>query len=268
MTIRWRPLGFTIIALILVGAVERLSSRTTDSHEQVGREDASVKDKAKPENAMTAKRSAALIVPLYAVGDILVAAREKPRNPKKIRTTKPSLRTDRDGPAAMPTPGSGDRPVLEVDYKEIGFERYLDVIERVGRFFIVLKHGETISLGSQILLREGLIYAGGADMDLLAAQRPHLVSDALIASRLASIGLPENAMPDSVVLIFTRPFDSLLWDTITESLSERGVTLDRIERITGAYENRGGGVFLRLDRAVVKDGKKKLLLDMRLRVSL
>ena len=86
--------------------------------------------------------------------------------------------------------------------------------------------------------------------------------------RLAAIGVPSDAYDDSVVLMLTRPFDSLLWDVIRETLAKRGLTLDEVTEIDGAYVERDGGVFLRLDAAIAKTDQRRVPLGRRLRISL
>jgi hypothetical protein len=102
----------------------------------------------------------------------------------------------------------------------------------------------------------------------LAADRPHLVSDPKIQERLATIELPDGALDDSVVLMFTKPFDALLWDTISESLSKHGFSLKQVHLINGAYINGKNGVFLWLNKAITKDGKQQIPLKLKLRVTL
>ena len=105
-------------------------------------------------------------------------------------------------------------------------------------------------------------------MSTLATDRPHLVSDPKIQDRLAEIELPLGALDDSVVLMLNKPFDALLWDTISKTLSRRGFSLNQVRLITGAYVIGKDGIFLRLDKAITKDGKRRIPLKHRLRVSL
>lgn len=162
----------------------------------------------------------------------------------------------------------GDRPVLEVGYEEIGFNRYLDIIERVGRFFILIQRGEERGIGPQVSLRNGKLYRRKGSLDSMATVRPHLVSDVRIHDRLRTIDLPDDALDDRVVLILTEPFDSLLWDIIDETIASRGLNLSKVALIRGTYVEGNNGVFLRFDSAVEKVSGKKIALSRKLRISL
>ncbi len=263
------------LALLLVGGVERLSSRTPELDEQAA-------DAASPSRAADSpaspkariSRKSARLVPLYPAGSLVLARpRPKPAG-AKVRERKEMRRAARKPapakPGSPPSPAvEGERPVLEVDYQEIGFDRYLDVIERVGRFFVLIETGDGAGLGPEVSLRAGaIVRTGGHDTDALASTRPHLVSDPGIRERLAVIGLPAGANGDRLVLLLTKPFDSLLWDTIRESLSKKGLALNDIARVRGAYEEGRNGVFLRLDSAVARADGREYPLHAKLRVSL
>ena len=126
-----------------------------------------------------------------------------------------------------------------------------------------------LTLGPQVSLKEKVIFPDGkSDKDGLALDRPHLVSDPRIQGRLAEVNLPEGASNASVVLLLTKPFDSVLWDVISETVSKRGLVLSAIARIKGAYVEGRTGVFLRLDQAVLKSGQAEIALNRRVRVTL
>lgn len=139
----------------------------------------------------------------------------------------------------------------------------------VGRFFVLIEAEGGAGLGPEVSLRAGaIVRTGGRDMDVLASTRPHLVSDPGIQERLAAIGLPAGAHRDRLVLLLTKSFDSLLWETIRESLSEKRLALNDIARVMGAYEEGPNGVFLRLDAAVARADGREYPLHGKLRVSL
>jgi len=209
------------------------------------------------------------LVPLYPKGDLFVhktkkpKAKPKPKRPRKVAASK------KRKPSPLPKSSrEGERPILEVGYDEIGFSLYLDAIERVGRFFVLLKTEKGPRLGPEVSLNNGVLSTHKSDLSMLAADRPHLVSDPMIQERLAAIELPQGALDDSVVLMFTKPFDALLWDTISESLSKHGFSLKHVRLISGAYINANRGIFLRLDKAFIKNRKWKVPLNRRMRVSL
>jgi hypothetical protein len=123
-------------------------------------------------------------------------------------------------------------------------------------------------LGPEISLKRRLLYQGTTDFSILALKRPHLVSDERIRNRLSTIEIPATAYDDSVVLVLTRPFDSLLWDTIEQALRKRHLQLNQVSQIVGDYVDGGSGVFLQLGSAVVKGSGKLVELNKKLRVSL
>ena len=286
MTARWRTLWFVVLAVILVIGIDRVAVRSDTEHLQAQEKHDPDKPLADDPGARPREKMAtARFVPLYAAGDLFVRSPPKPKKtPKKAPETKPEKSskanptkptTSTEKPVARrraPSPVSrkldGDRPQLEVAYDEIGFPRYLDVIERVGRLFVLVTTEAGPRLGPEISLKRQLIYPRSADMSILAVKRPHLVSDERILGRLEKIAIPKEAIADSVVLILTKPFDSLLWDTITETLKQRGLRLDQVSRIKGGYVEGSNGVFLRLDSVEVRATGKQVRLDRKLRVSL
>ncbi len=275
MTQRWRFFWLVPLALLLVSSVERLSLRTPELGQQAA--DAASPSRAADRavsNTASNSRTSVRLVRLYPAGSLFVAQPEpgsgetKASEGKEMRsaTGQPTPATSE----SLPSPElEGERPVLEVDYQEIGFDRYLDVIERVGRFFVLIEAEGGAGLGPEVSLRAGaIVRTGGRDMDVLASTRPHLVSDPGIQERLAAIGLPAGAHRDRLVLLLTKPFDSLLWETIRESLSEKRLALNDIARVMGAYEEGPNGVFLRLDAAVARADGREYPLHGKLRVSL
>ena len=273
MNRRWRFFWLVPLALLLVGGVERLSSRTADLGEQAA--DATspsrAADSPASHKARNSRKSARLVT-LYPAGSLAVA-KPKPAGAKVRERKKTRRDAGKPAPAKPGSPlsleGEGKRPVLEVDYQEIGFDRYLDVIERVGRFFVLIETGDGAGLGPEVSLRAGaIVRTSGHDMDVLASTRPHLVSDPGIQERLAAISLPAGAHGDRLVLMLTKPFDSLLWDAIRESLSEKGLALNDIAQVKGAYEEGRNGVFLRFDSAVARADGREYPLHAKLRVSL
>ncbi len=263
------------LALLLVGGVERLSSRTAELGEQAA--DASSPSHAADSPASAKARNSrksARLVPLYPAGSLVVAkpkpAGAKVRERKNKKTKRAARKPAPAKPGSPPSPKvEGKRPILVVDYRDIGFERYLNIIERVGRFFVLIETKNGARLGPEISLRaRSVVRTGGRDMDVLALARPNLVSDPGIRERLAAIGLPAGAHGDRLVLMLTKPFDSLLWDTIRELLANNGLALNDIAQVKGAYEEGRNGVFLRLDSAVARAGGRKYPLHGKLRVSL
>lgn len=270
MSHRWRFTLIMLLALMLVGVSERLASRTIIPDQQTTQSSAAATSgKKAATKPRPARKSGARVVSLYPSGSLFVS-RPKPAAKRKQKA-KPAGKRAKLKNTSLPSPSmKGNRPVLEVAYEGIGFNRYLDIIERVGSFFVLLRSGAGPELGPELSLQKRTISAAdGHDMGLLAANRPHLVSDPRIKGRLKMIKLPANAYQDRVVLMLNKPFDSLLWETIRKTVAGHGLALKDIARVSGDYVEGGkGGVFLRLDTAVTRIGGKRIRLGRRLRVTL
>ena len=275
MSPRWRTFWFFVLAIVFVIWIDRISIHARTAENQASTAQASKKPEEKKSlpSSEPVPAARAQIVPLYAKGDLFVREapkkkpspkrKPKPRKPKKVAGAK------KPQPSPLPSPNrDGARPILEVGYDEIGFVRYMDVIERVGRFFVLLKTENGPKLGPEISFRDSVLSTHESDLGMLASERPHLVSDPKIQERLSEIELPLGAFDDSVVLMLNKPFDAILWDTIAETLDRRGYSLGQVRFIRGAYLIGADGVFLRLDNAITKDGKHRIPLKRRLRVSL
>ena len=189
-----------------------------------------------------------------------------PKRAKVQHRAKPAPAQREPRPKSPET--HGDRPILEVSYSDIGFDRYLNVIERIGRLFILINSSTGPTLGPEISLRHSRVYGDRSDFSDLATKRPHQVSDAKILERLQNIDLPPDAVTGSVVLVMNQPFDNLLWDTIDDTLANRGLKIEQIGKITGNYTEETGRVSLDLEIAVLKGSKKVMYLDQTLMVAL
>jgi len=262
------------LALLLVVGVESLSSRTVEPGEQA----ADVASPSRAENrpaspgALPSQQSARL-VPLYPAGSLAVA-RPEPAGARAWESSQrgqPVRKPVAAKPHSLLSPEiEGKRPALEMDYRKIGLDRYLEIIEteRIGRFFVLIETEDANGLGPEISLRAGtLIRKNDDDRDDLATARPHLVSDPAIRERLAAISLPAGARDDRLVLMLSRKFDFLLWDAVGKTLSGKGLALSAIARVRGAYEEGGNGVFLRFDSAVTRASGRAHPLLGKLRVA-
>ena len=270
MSPRWRSFWFFVFAIGFVMLIDRISIQARTPHTQPSAAQAADKSEKKPPPSSTpAPMARTQLVPLYPKGDLFVRKKEKPKAKTKPKRPRKVAASKKRKPSPLPKSSrEGERPILEVGYDEIGFSLYLDAIERVGRFFVLLKTEKGPRLGPEVSLNNGVLSTHKSDLSMLAADRPHLVSDPMIQERLAAIELPLGALDDSVVLMFTKPFDALLWDTISESLSKHGFSLKHVRLISGAYINANRGIFLRLDKAFIKNRKWKVPLNRRMRVSL
>ena len=275
MSPRWRSFWFFVLAIAFVILIDRFSTHARVPHSQASTPQAAKEaEKKSTTSSKPTLKARAQLVPLYPKGDLFVRKTKKPKakpkpRPKKLKKISTAKKHKKPRPTPLPTPNrDGDRPILEVGYDEIGFVHYLDVVERVGRFFILLKTEKGPNLGPEVSFSNGVLSTSKSDLSMLAADRPHLVSDPKIQERLSEIDLPFGAHDDSVVLMLNKPFDTLLWDTITETLSRRGFSLKQVRLISGAYVIGKDGIFLNLKNAVTKDGKRRIPLKRRLRVSL
>jgi len=286
MNWRWRNFVFFLLAIFSVIAIDRLTANIEDDRKvsQILDQNDSKKPNPKTSNTLEEKPTVnTRVVPLYEEGDLYISKlpeskkspprkpKTKPRKPtKKLKKLKKKI-TQKSKPKTF-VAGSkktiGDRPILEVAYDRIGFSRYLDVIERVGRLFILVETKKGTRLGPEISLKGRVLYSGVSDMSVLATKRPHLISDKRIHDRLSTIKIPNDAHNDRVVLILTKPFDDILWDTIKGALEKRKLHLNQVSRIIGDYEEGARGVFLLLDNVIIKGSGKIVVLNRRFRVSL
>jgi len=164
---------------------------------------------------------------------------------------------------------TGDRPVLEVGYDQIGFDRYIQVMERVGRLYVLVEGVQGVALGPEVsLARQELLGDRGLDKTRYAVERPHLISDRFIVDRLTRLQLPPAALKDRVVLVFNTPFDDLLWNVIDRTLADQNMRLEDIARVSADYVPEDGGIFLKFYYAVTKKNPKHLLLERTMRVTL
>ena len=70
------------------------------------------------------------------------------------------------------------------------------------------------------------------------------------------------------MLVFNSPFDSLLWDVITDVAADNNLRLSDIAQVSGDYISRDNGIFLKLSRAVMKDTLIELSFKRTIRVTL
>ena len=263
----WRLALLVVFALVVVSGADWLSRKEPETEQQGEVASEKFSAKAKERQAKMADQAVNRLVPLFPAGSFEADSSEA--RSKAPGENSPSASKARSGKTRHAVRGKGQRPVLEVSYDGIGFERYLDVISWVGRFFVLLRARSGVALGPEVSFQHGiLVPRSDRDVEVLAIGRPHLVSDAKIRARLATMRLPKKALDDRVVLVLTKPFDAELWEVIRKSAAKRGLALDEIALIKGAYVKARGGIFLRLDKAVTRTGKHEVALNRRLRISL
>jgi hypothetical protein len=277
---RLRFLLFVILALSLVVVLDRATIRLFDREHHLA--SARVDE---PENKVTQSRDTNLstspqtwIIPTYPAGELPVAQPvekhikkppvKKQVNKKDIKTKPSPKKPEQISPRQVASEQKGDFPVLEVGYDAIGFASYLDAIERVGHFFLISNTDQGSKIGSEISLKSRTVYRHKIDMANLAIKRPHLVSDDMIRDRLSGFSLPDDVQTDSIILVFSKPFDDLLWDTIVSVLSKNDLSLGDISRIDGGYVKEREDIFLLIRSAEIRNTGEEIQLNRRLRISL
>lgn len=292
MTRHWRSLGFVPLALLLVLIVHDLSvNRRVIPVDQVGARSVPKPTVAAPSHKPAKRLLAGPVteIPLYEGGDLLAprAMKKKAAKPLTVPKAKPVVRRKAKSPpreklaqmkvtvsSTAPTmdqagsEGAG-RPVLIASYDEIGFARYLEVIESVGRFFVLLRSDGSTKIGPPVsLARRSTIPYGRSPTVGLATERPHLVSDRDVRRRLREMSLPRHAFEDRVALLFKDGFDRTLWAAVGDALRRRKLTLGQVEEVKGHYVLRSGVIHLEFDNAELKEDGGYVPLSEAIRVKL
>jgi len=270
----------TVLTALLFGVSQWLSNNPLALHEQSQKASANKKQMAPKRQAskrVTPQKRSVRMVTLYPAGSIAVKrAQPRVKPPAKIiKISKPKPRPVKKQRqpvmkvANASKPREGDRPTLEVGYDSIGFERYVEIMERIGRLFVLVEEDNRIKLGPEVSLkRRELIPSTGIRKGRYAVNRPHLIADPFIQDQLAGLKLPATALTDRVVLILNRPFDAMLWDAISEIAATKNVDLARIARISGRYVSKSNGIFLQLSHAILKNTLKEFSFRKSIRVTL
>jgi len=280
-----------MLTVLLFGVSEWLPKYMVTAHKQTQK---AVTPTNKPISALerqginkpeASSRPRATVVTLYPAGSLNIK-KPKPKSKTakkktKVKPPKPHIQAIKTPtPQRKPTPETkdiprinrtydGDRPTLEVGYEEIGFDRYIDVMERVGRLFSLLDEGGRVTLGPEVSLkRKALLGDRGIEDERYALNRPHLIADPFIESLLINLDLPTTALKDRVVLVFNRPFDNLLWDVIGDVASSYDLNLTNISQLSGKYVDRENGIYLQFTGAMMKDTRKVIPFNRSIRVTL
>lgn len=147
----------------------------------------------------------------------------------------------------------GSFPVLSFDYAAFpSFRSYARAMVRLGARFVVVHRREIVS---SLDLETGAIgeFSGAARFSPRARDytgEPEL--DAL--ARAARERFGERAV---VMMLVPRSLDAGLFGGLARALDERGQRRDALREIRGRYERAaGGGVHLRVDAALRRDGRR------------
>jgi len=272
---------FVILAVLLVFALDRVSVKLLDREQHIASK--AVDEPEELETQVAVKMPSAVqrrwVIPTYPVGDLPVPKPvEKTKKKKSVKKPIKTVKTEKKAPPKKPakmakprqvaTKKDGEFPVLEVGYEAIGFAGYLDAIERVGHFFLISNTEQGTEIGTEISLKNRTVYRHRIDFGTLAIKRPHLVSDEMIREQLLNIALPDDVQTDSIILVFTKPFDDLLWDVIENALAKKDLSINQVSRIEGGYVREREDVFLLIRSAENRDTGEKIILNKRLRISL
>jgi hypothetical protein len=276
---RLRFFLFVVLTIFLVIALDKATVKFLDDEHHQASAPSEIPEKVKKisKKTMPLELKQTWIIPIYPAGDLPIAKLKEaideldpPLKPNK-KDSSQKISPKKKGqatPRRISTKRDGNFPVLEVGYDAIGFSGYLDAVERVGHFFLITNTEHGTQIGSEISLRDRTIYRHKIDLANLAVKRPHLVSDAMISEQLAGFSLPNDVQTDSIILVFSKPFDELLWDTIESALSKNNLSLHEVSRIEGGYVRERGDVFLLVHSAEKKDTGEEVLLNQRLRITL
>jgi hypothetical protein len=280
---RIRFLLFAVLAVSLIVALDKATIGLLDKEHHLASSATEISDKQNKPGKPTIRKitppsKQTWVIPTYPVGNLPVekkVAKSKEKEPikKVVRIEKQkkkriSNKPRQSTPKKIAPKRDGDFPVLEVGYEAIGFADYLDAIERVGHFFLISNTENGTEIGSEISLKSRIVYKHRIDLSNLAIRRPHLVSDSMIRDRLAGFSLPDDVQTDSIILVFSKPFDDLLWDTIEGALSKRNLFLNQVSRIDGGYVKEREEIFLMIRSAEVRNTGEEVHLDRRLRITL
>ena len=146
------------------------------------------------------------------------------------------------------------RPQFLLGYREIGLERYLQVVERIGKLHLILYNGETQRFGPEISFVTRKIDPNGVDKENLAVDRPYLVTDRGLPRYLGLFQLPMGTLKGQLVLFLNKSFDKLLWKTLTTKLHLKKYRLSDIASVKGEYLSEAQNIHIFLDHAKTKKG--------------
>ena len=152
-------------------------------------------------------------------------------------------------------------------WEQIGFDHYVEVIERVGRLYVLVKEGQDVQLGPEVsLARTELLGNRGIDKANYAIERPHLISDDFIEDSLSLLRLPEAALKDRVVLVFNAPFDRLLWQVIGKIIADQDLRIEDILKVSADYVLENRTIYLKFSSAIAKRNSQLLSLKRKIPV--
>ncbi len=270
-----QTLVFSVLVIFLLIGLQSINNVDKKYRNQVSEE--AKEDKSETSFTRIIKNpqnSISSIIPLYKSGDLITHNRPEKKTFKKINSASKTVKSktknfSKDNSTTKKRDNlTGDRPVLDVSYSDIGFQRYVELIEKKGRLFLLLDNAGKLELGPAITLNESKILKHSNDMSRLAVSRPHMISDNMIKENIANIDIPKTALAESVVLIFHKPFDSVLWDTIEDTLDKVKVSMSEVSQVTGEYMYKNKRIMLVFKNAILKKNGQIIPLKSSMTVSL
>jgi hypothetical protein len=146
----------------------------------------------------------------------------------------------------------GDFPALSVSYEEFGsFGDYAHAMVRLGSRFVVVRHREIVA---GVELKTGTFGEVGSVEGFSPRARDYTAEPALGAVARSARELYGSGAV--VMMLVPRAFDAGLFGSIARALAERGDTHEAYREFRGRYARaRQGGVHLRIERAVRRDGR-------------
>jgi len=212
-----------------------------------------------PRKETSASRQTAMVIPIYAFGNLRVTEKPKPKKNRPKQETRKKTKSLKGGQKPThPSPHlEGFRPALSVDFSEIGVDHYLRVIARWGRSFaLVAADDGSLAVGPEIdLLQATVRPRNDLVMKRLQTKRPHIVRDPGLQARLKNMSLPPGASRDQVIYYHYTWADRALWDAAARAVARHGRKLEEVTTLHGRYRRGGsGGTYLELGSAAGKDG--------------
>ena len=269
MTIRCKrkPIPLLLLSLLIIGAAAWWFWNQGSTAEQVRLDQASSRPATTAQALTNSSQREAVEVHIVSVIDASTLPNVVPAGAEGMPIPRRKPLIPRQKPRQQNKQGAqsqfqqGNWPTLDADYSSLGFDSFLDIINRLGGRFFLLVNG---SLGPEVSLTDGRILGPRLEPGLAIA-RPYLVTDEVIQKRLPN-SLPSGANRNSVVLLLSSWFDRVLWQELERAVSQQGEKLENIVLIKAAYVKRPSGFYLSMEKVVVRGTGKVLHLNRSIRL--
>jgi hypothetical protein len=195
------------------------------------------------------------------VAEKSVLPKPKRQPPQLKKTETVSRKTPQQPTPASTTENKTEdtRPQFQLDYQNIGLEKYLAVAEKIGRLYTLKNDGDRPLLGRQISFRDRRLSKSEDDSawrkEYLAVERPYLVKDDKLRPYLKVFSLSDTAYRDQLVFYLNKAFDEDLWDKVEMVLKKKKYKLSDIKSVKGQYLRYGRVMMITITDAVTKSGE-------------